>query len=68
VVPQAAPVFLDLMHGDNGRPYRAAASQGAKLIAFPNLNSRIIVAYRLDLPAWAIGRAACRRYFDNSLS
>src|ERR1700728_3488981 len=70
-VVQAAPVFLDLdatVDKTIGL-IDQAASQGAKLIAFPET---FIPGYPFQIwlgtPAWQIGRGFVQRYFDNSLS
>lgn len=68
---QAAPVFLDLdaTVDKTIALIEQAASEGAKLIAFPET---FIPGYPwhiwLGAPAWAIGRGFVQRYFDNSLA
>ncbi|WP_298211830.1 carbon-nitrogen hydrolase family protein [Acidovorax sp.] len=70
-VVQAAPVWLDLdaTVDKTIRLIEEAATNGAKLIAFPET---WLPGYPwhiwLGAPAWAIGRGFVQRYFDNSLS
>jgi nitrilase len=70
-VVQAAPVWLDL-EGTVAKTItyiEEAASEGAKLIAFPET---WIPGYPWHIwvgtPAWTIARGFVQRYFDNSLS
>ena len=68
---QAAPIWLDLDATVDKTIdlIMEAASEGAKLIAFPET---FIPGYPwyiwLETPAAQIGRGYIRRYFDNSLS
>src|SRR5258705_3260790 len=70
-VVQAAPVWLDL-EGTVAKTItyiEEAASEGAKLITFPET---WIPGYPWHIwvgtPAWTIARGFVQRYFDNSLS
>ncbi len=70
-VVQAAPAWLDLDASVDKTIALIddAASNGAKLVAFPEV---FIPGYPwhiwLDSPAWCIGRGFIGRYFDNSLA